>query len=150
MGNKFFAPFFHHRSPPFWQFCRQISRKRPSFAARRKNFENSPRTIVVLRWVLGMYRQNYAFGQKPRCPAIIGEKSAVFAQFGPFFTKNCGALRFLPKNVVLPIHPLDPTQNYNRTWGILKIPPLGRDLGPFPRTFKRKSAKISKIMVFQL
>ena len=34
-----------------------------------------------------MYRHNYVFGQKPRCLAIFGEKSAVFAQFYQFYQK---------------------------------------------------------------
>ena len=88
-----------------------------------------------------MYRHNHVFGQKPRCPAIFGEKSAVFARFGPFFTENRGAPRFLTQFVVMPIHLLDPTQNYNNTWGILKIPPSGRKRGPFLQDLAAKSPK---------
>ena len=41
----------------------------------------------------------------------------------------------------MPIHPLDPTQNYNSTWGILKIPPSGRKRGPFLRDLAAKLPK---------
>ena len=55
--------------------------------------------------------------------------------------KNDGASPFLLSAVTEPNYPLDPTQNYNNTWGILKIPPSGRTLGPFPRDSETKLAK---------
>ena len=88
-----------------------------------------------------MYRHNNVFGQKPRCPAIFREKWPKLGKNGTFFTKNGGAPRFLPKNVVMPIHPLDPTQNYNSTLAFLKIPPSGRKRGPFPQDLAAKLPK---------
>ena len=41
----------------------------------------------------------------------------------------------------MPIHPLDPTQNYNRTLAFLKIPPSGRKRGPFLQDLAAKSPK---------
>ena len=40
-----------------------------------------------------------------------------------------------------PNHPPDQTQNYNSTWAFLKIPPSGRDIGPFPQKSGMKSTK---------
>ena len=61
-----------------------------------------------------------------------------------FFAKNDGAPRFWLSTVTEPNYPLDPTQNYNNTWGILKIPPSGRTLGPFPRDSETKLAKMGE------
>ena len=91
-----------------------------------------------------MYRHNHVFGQKPRCPAIFRKKWPKSGKNGTFFTENGGASRVLPQNVVMPIHPLDPTQNYNRTLAFLKIPPSGRTLGPFPRDSETKLAKMGE------
>ena len=88
-----------------------------------------------------MYRHNHVFGQKPRRPAIFCEKRPKLGKNGTFFTKNGGAPRFLSKNVVKPIHPLDPTQNYNRTLAFLKIPPSGRKRVPFLRDLAAKLPK---------
>ena len=41
----------------------------------------------------------------------------------------------------MPIHPLDPTQNYNRTLAFLKIPPSGLKQGPFVLESEAKLAK---------
>ena len=43
-----------------------------------------------------------------------------------------------------PNHRLDQTQSYNITLTFLKNPPPSQDLGPFLRTLKRKSDKISQ------
>merc|ERR1712197_49604 len=95
-----------------------------------------------------MYRHNNKLGQNRGAPRFSVKKWPKLGKNSTFFTENGGAPRFLTQFVVMPIHPLDPTQNYNNTWGILKIPPSGRTLGRFPRTFWRKIAKISKKMFF--
>ena len=86
-------------------------------------------------------KRNAPSSQKWRCPNGFAEKQPKLGKNGTFFTENGGASRFLSKNVVKPIHPLDPTQNYNSTLAFLKIPPSGRKRGPFPRDLAAKSPK---------
>ena len=89
-----------------------------------------------------------AESQNGDAPSFLAKNHPELGKKGTFLAKNDGALPFLLSAVTEPNYPLDPTQNYNRKWAFLKIPPSGRTLGPFPRTFWRKIAKISKKMVF--
>ena len=61
--------------------------------------------------------------------------------------KNDGASPFWLSPVTEPNYPLDPTQNYNRKWAFLKIPPLGRKRGPLARDSAAKSSKKGKTVM---
>ena len=52
-----------------------------------------------------------------------------------------GASPFLAGAALSPQIPHHSSQNYNRKWAFLEIPPSGRDLGPFLRGFGPKRAK---------
>merc|ERR1712197_90573 len=88
-----------------------------------------------------MYRHNNKLGQNRGAPRFSVKKWPKLGKNSTFFTENGGAPRFLTQFVVMPIHPLDPTQNYNSTWGILKIPPSGRKRGPFLQDLAAKLPK---------
>ena len=88
-----------------------------------------------------MFEKKFNFGQKPRCPSIFDENRVELGNNGTFSTKNGGASRFLPKIALFLKYPLDHWQNYKSTWAFLKILPLGRKRGHFPRDLAAKSPK---------
>ena len=71
----------------------------------------------------------------------MAKKVPFLPNSGWLSTKNDGAPQFWLSTVTKPNYPLDPMQNYNRTWAFLKIPPSGRTLGPFSRDSETKLAK---------
>ena len=131
VGNKFSAPFFQNRFPLFGPFQSGLLRKWPHISPRRMNFQKSPRTIVVLRWVwringfvTSLSQNGEACFFSGKCPKL--GKNRLFSQ------KKNKALLFWLGEVTKPIYSPDPLQNYNSTLAFLKFPPSGRDMGPFP------------------
>ena len=104
----------------------------PQYSARRRNFQKSLRTFVVLRIGYNPRERNHASFQYPRCPNQKTKKSAVVAQLGTVFNQMGGAPRFLRWDVISSAYPPVHTQNWKRTWAFLKILPTGWEIGAFP------------------
>ena len=93
----------------------------PQYSDRRRNFQKSQRTFVVLRWGYNPSTFRHVSRQNPRCPTQKTEKSAVFARFGTVFSQMVGAPRFSTWDVTKLAYPPVQTQNWKCTWGpILK------------------------------
>merc|ERR1711966_210163 len=67
----------------------------PLYSARRRNFQKSPRTFVVLRTGYNPSTFRHVSRQNPRCPTQKNKKSAVLARFGTVFSQMVGAPRIL-------------------------------------------------------
>ena len=70
----------NHYFANFGQFPPNCPRERPQYAARRRNFQKSLRTIVVLRLGQGIIRLHHVFEPKPRCPVIFRKKACRVGQ----------------------------------------------------------------------
>ena len=86
MENPFFANF--------GQILQKRPRKRPYISARRRNFQNPPRIIVVLRLVWGMIGFRHVSWQKPRRPIFFREKHPKLGKNGLFSRKKIGRRGF--------------------------------------------------------
>ena len=114
----------------------------PQYSARRRNFQKSPRTFVVLRIGYNPREKNCSSFQYPRCPTQKTKKSAVFVHFGTVFSQMGGAPRFSRWAAVSSAYPPVHTQNWKRTWGFLKFLPTGWDIETFVRAFRDTIRKI--------
>ena len=110
----------------------------PQYSARRRNFQKSQRTFVVLRLGYNPSTFRYVSRQNPRCPTQKTKKSAVLAHFGTVFNQMGGAPRFSRWASVMSAYPPVQTQNWKHTWEFLKILPTGWDTGVFLRAFWTK------------
>ena len=118
----------------------------PQYSARRRNFQKSQRTFVVLRWGYNPSTFRHVSRQNPRCPTQKTKKSAVFGQFGTVFSQMVGAPRILTWDVTKVAYPPVQTQNWKRTWGFLKKLPTGWDIGAFLRAFGSTIRKIGQFL----
>ena len=91
VGTKNFPPFLQNRSSIltiFGRFCRQTPQIGPHNSARRTFFQKSQHLIVVLRWTNRSPERKCSSSAKRPILTKKTAKSAVFAQFGLFFSKN--------------------------------------------------------------
>ena len=72
----------------FGQFLQKRPRKRPYISARRRNFQNPPRIIVVLRLVWGMIGFRHVSEPKPRCPIFFVKKVRFCPSLDVFLEKK--------------------------------------------------------------
>ena len=134
-----YRPSFVIPPPKVWSPLPRSAKIRPLYLGPPDIFQKSSLTSVR-HWTINSSGRNSSSSQKRRC-LNQKTKSAVFAQFRPFFGKIVGAPPFLGRASVSFQEPHLLTQKCNRKWDFLKKRPSGRDMGTFLRAFLDKNNK---------
>ena len=97
-GGNFFAPFFSIPFPNFGPILPPISSETAPVLGPTEEFSKKPTYYCSSAMGLGDHEKKCSLEAQFRSPPVFAEKSAVFAQFGPFFSKNGGGIAVFGQN----------------------------------------------------
>ena len=137
--------------PPKSFFCGRNTRtaiKRATVFGPSEEFQKSSCTLVVLWWGYNPRERITPFPDTRGAPYKETKNGRCCPTQGGFWVSVAGHLGFLEEVYVISLHyPSAPLRKWKRTWGFLKIPPNGWDIGVFMRAFLEKNTY--KSLVFR-
>ena len=141
-GGVLFLGGMSPKTPTFTGSDPERLERGPQYSARRRTFQKSPRTFVVLRLGDNPSQRKCTSFQYPQCPNEKKTKKCRFCPFRHWFQPNGqGTAVFKMSSLSLTYPPIQ-TQNWKCTWDFWKFCLWAEIMGCFCRPFEAQSEKL--------